>query len=362
MEGAAARLNMLPDAATAGHSAAEPTERMDVAVQAASLPDAPDARLTTPPPASAHPDLVIPPLNFSMVNKGVYRSGYPNPKNFTFLRRLGLRSILCAAPAASVPARARAPCSCVRGGLRRYLGSDKYRAENQQFLRTCRLQFFHCPIEGNKVRARARARACAASSRLPAHSLASGALPGHSRGHHVRCAENSDGWVACAACCCPRSRVRVVAPDSRNHPILIHCYKGQVRPSPTLAPPLCVRVCQCVTRVLRRAPQYQTGCVVGCLRKLQQWSLTSIFDEYRRFARSTIRVLDQQFIEQFPVHALLDGAAQLASEAPAPAGAAAAGGRRDSVTGGGDGGGGGGGGGGSAAEVQGGKGREPALS
>jgi tyrosine-protein phosphatase SIW14 len=40
------------------------------------------------------PNLLIPPLNFAMVAKGVYRSGYPNQKNFPFLKKLGLKSIL----------------------------------------------------------------------------------------------------------------------------------------------------------------------------------------------------------------------------------------------------------------------------
>eukprot|EP01104_Vermistella_antarctica_P006585 TRINITY_DN17295_c0_g1_i1.p1 TRINITY_DN17295_c0_g1~~TRINITY_DN17295_c0_g1_i1.p1 ORF type:complete len:185 (-),score=30.93 TRINITY_DN17295_c0_g1_i1:141-695(-) len=61
--------------------------------------------------------------------------------------------------------------------------------------------------------------------------------------------------------------------DTRNHPILIHCNKGK----------------------------HRTGCVVGCLRKVQSWSLTYIFDEYRRFAGTKGRVLDQQFIELFDV-------------------------------------------------------------
>ncbi len=59
--------------------------------------------------------------------------------------------------------------------------------------------------------------------------------------------------------------------DVTNHPVLIHCNKGK----------------------------HRTGCLVGCLRKVQQWSLTSIFDEYRRFAVNKVRVLDQQFIELF---------------------------------------------------------------
>lgn len=40
---------------------------------------------------------------------------------------------------------------------------------------------------------------------------------------------------------------------------------------------------------------------VGCLRKYQHWSLTAIFDEYRRFAGSKARFLDQQFIEMFHI-------------------------------------------------------------
>jgi tyrosine-protein phosphatase SIW14 len=41
----------------------------------------------------------------------------------------------------------------------------------------------------------------------------------------------------------------------------------------------------------------RTGCVVGCLRRLQGWSLTAIFDEYSRFAGAAATSLDLQFIE-----------------------------------------------------------------
>jgi hypothetical protein len=44
--------------------------------------------------------------------------------------------------------------------------------------------------------------------------------------------------------------------DVRNHPVLIHCNKGK----------------------------HRTGCLVGCYRKVQKWSMTAIFEEYRRFA------------------------------------------------------------------------------
>lgn len=45
--------------------------------------------------------------------------------------------------------------------------------------------------------------------------------------------------------------------------------------------------------------QHRTGCVIGCMRKMQYWSLTSIIDEYCRFAGPRMRLLDQQFIEFF---------------------------------------------------------------
>ncbi|KAF9926431.1 hypothetical protein FBU30_003996 [Linnemannia zychae] len=59
--------------------------------------------------------------------------------------------------------------------------------------------------------------------------------------------------------------------DARNHPLLIHCAKGK----------------------------HRIGCLIGCLRKIQNWSMTSIFDEYRRFAGSKV-LADQEFIEIFP--------------------------------------------------------------
>ncbi|WVR08097.1 hypothetical protein IAU60_005143 [Kwoniella sp. DSM 27419] len=61
--------------------------------------------------------------------------------------------------------------------------------------------------------------------------------------------------------------------DVRNHPILIHCNKGK----------------------------HRTGCLIGCIRRLQSWSLTSIFDEYRRFSSPKSRAVDQQFIDLFDI-------------------------------------------------------------
>ncbi|KAK1924944.1 protein-tyrosine phosphatase [Papiliotrema laurentii] len=45
--------------------------------------------------------------------------------------------------------------------------------------------------------------------------------------------------------------------------------------------------------------RHRTGTVVGCYRKLQRWALSSILEEYRRYAGMKVRVLNEQFIELF---------------------------------------------------------------
>lgn len=72
------------------------------------------------------------------------------------------------------------------------------------------------------------------------------------------------------------TRALEVAINPANHPILIHCNRGK----------------------------HRTGCLVGCIRRLQNWSLTMIFDEYRRFAFPKARALDQQFIEMYDDHVI----------------------------------------------------------
>lgn len=60
--------------------------------------------------------------------------------------------------------------------------------------------------------------------------------------------------------------------DKKNHPILVHCNDGK----------------------------HRTGVVVGCIRRFQQQSLTSIYGEYRRFTGANkMSLLDKQVIELF---------------------------------------------------------------
>ena len=61
--------------------------------------------------------------------------------------------------------------------------------------------------------------------------------------------------------------------DVRNHPILIHCKRGK----------------------------HRTGCLVGCLRKLQNWCLSSVVEKYQRFAGAKSRINDMKFIETYDI-------------------------------------------------------------
>lgn len=40
--------------------------------------------------------------------------------------------------------------------------------------------------------------------------------------------------------------------------------------------------------------RHRTGTVVGCYRKLQRWALSSILEEYRRYAGMKVRILNEQ--------------------------------------------------------------------
>ena len=65
--------------------------------------------------------------------------------------------------------------------------------------------------------------------------------------------------------------------DRNNHPMLIHCNKGK----------------------------HRTGCLIGCLRKVQGWAFSSIVDEYIRYSKPKSRMMDQQFIELFDTNLVI---------------------------------------------------------
>ncbi|KAK6149720.1 hypothetical protein DH2020_017245 [Rehmannia glutinosa] len=153
-------------------------------------------------------NLLVPPLNFSMVDYGIFRSGFPDTPNFPFLETLGLRSII-------------------------YLCPEPYPEVNIQFLKANGIRLFQFGVEGSKE---------------PFVNIPDDVI---------------------------RRALKVLL-DERNRPLLIHCKRGK----------------------------HRTGCLVGCLRKWQNWCLASIFDEYQRFAADKARVSDQRFLELFDVSSI----------------------------------------------------------
>ncbi|XP_030471183.1 probable tyrosine-protein phosphatase DSP4 [Syzygium oleosum] len=153
-------------------------------------------------------ELFVPPLNFAMVDGGVFRSGFPDGANFGFLQSLGLRSVI-------------------------YLCPEPYPEATDEFLKANGIRLFQFGIDGCKE---------------PFVNIPEEAI---------------------------REALKALL-DVRNHPVLIHCKRGK----------------------------HRTGCLVGCFRKLQRWCLSSIFDEYQRFAGTKARVSDQRFIELFDISSL----------------------------------------------------------
>eukprot|EP00250_Pteridium_aquilinum_P010408 c19364_g1_i3 orf=276-1256(-) len=184
--------------------------------------------------------LLIPPLNFSMVDEGVFRSGYPHKNNLPFLQTLNLRSVV-------------------------YLCPDPYAALIVEFLKDHNIKLFQHGIEGTKNLHHVYSRWLKLSPQQGGHTTKSAKETIVSlKEPFVNIPENVI-----------REALKVVL-DKRNRPVLIHCRKGK----------------------------HRTGCLIGCFRKVQNYALTPIFDEYQRFAGTKARVSDQQFIELFDVSPL----------------------------------------------------------
>lgn len=149
------------------------------------------------------PRSLTPPENFGPVINKIYRSSFPQPPNFAFLKTLKLKSVLCLIP-------------------------EEYPKTHEEFFEKEGIKLFQMGMSGNKE---------------PFVKISSDLIT---------------------------EAVKIVM-NPENQPILIHCNRGK----------------------------HRTGCLVGVLRRLQGWSLTIIFDEYRTFAAPKERPMDQQFIELY---------------------------------------------------------------
>lgn len=83
--------------------------------------------------------------------------------------------------------------------------------------------------------------------------------------------------------------------DRSQHPVLLHCNKGKVRDKPVFS-------LGCGNQY---EVQHRTGCVIGCFRKINDWTIGSVLEEYRRYAGAKARVLDEKYMELFDEHATM---------------------------------------------------------
>ena len=113
------------------------------------------APLTTPPstaPPAFSSDaqdvrVVVPPINFSLVAPGIYRSGHPNKKNLSFLRRLRLKSVM-------------------------YLeGTDEYRKDSRDFVLGEGIELFRFDLAREAVRFATPSASSQAALALPPRGM-----------------------------------------------------------------------------------------------------------------------------------------------------------------------------------------------
>ncbi|WMV53063.1 hypothetical protein MTR67_046448 [Solanum verrucosum] len=183
--------------------------------------------------------LLVPPLNFAMVDYGVFRSGFPDTANFAFLQTLGLRSII-------------------------YLCPERYSEANVEFLNANGIRLFQFAIEGSKVEVIFRNVYLNITFSFPLFLMHEPNGFGGGAIQEPPLVNIPEETI--------KEALRVVL-DEKNRPLLIHCKRGK----------------------------HRTGSLVGCLRKLQKWCLTSIFDEYQRYAAEKTRVSDLRFMELFDI-------------------------------------------------------------
>lgn len=149
--------------------------------------------------------LLAPPLSFSRVQTGIYRSAYPTKKSLQYiLENLSLKSMVCLCP--------------------------------------------------NELKTDVREFASANSINLVEFNI------GFNQEPFMSMVEDS-----------VQNAIEFIS-DNFNHPVLVFCVTGQKK----------------------------TGCVIGCLRKRQGWSLASVLHEYEQFNDPEGTMSDMIFIENFP--------------------------------------------------------------
>ncbi|KAI8955812.1 tyrosine phosphatase family-domain-containing protein [Xylaria longipes] len=153
------------------------------------------------------PTSLTPPVNFSMVSEGLYRSGYPQAQDFPFMQNLKLKTIVT-------------------------LVKKELPGGYQEFIESNGITHKIFDMSGTK------------KEEIPIEMMRS---------------------------------IQAVVSRPENYPLLIHCNHGK----------------------------HRTGCVVGVLRKANQWNVKRIIDEYTSFAEPKVRETDIKYLSEFKLASLL---------------------------------------------------------
>ena len=192
---------------------------------------------------------LFPPECFGMVESGVYRSAFPSEVNFSFLQTLNLKTMVLLDAARGSPSATSKTSVDLSTQLTE--GNNTTDEDFSDALRQQQQQQQHQQQQFNS----------GASAVLPSflEDLAIRVIYVDNPGHTSAVSEEL----------VVTSLHTLINPD--NHPLLLACVSGR----------------------------FLTGAVVGCLRKMQHWSLASVFEEYRRFAGQRLHQQHEQFVELF---------------------------------------------------------------
>lgn len=200
--------------------------------------------ISSPPPSSCQscvisPSLppLIPPFRHCMIESGLYRGAYPSLKNLRYMKRLNLRTMLSLIPITSNDE--------VKSNIKnKNKNNSKKNYKNNK---------------NNKINATTSIKDL--SEYCKNEQI-------HHIIHHVD--KYDDGKFSHT----PQlvASILSILIDPKYHPLFIHCRDGA----------------------------HNTGIVVMCLRRLQNWTLSAILDEFIRYTKTNdISFKEKQFVESF---------------------------------------------------------------
>lgn len=175
---------------------------------------------------------------------------------------------------------------------------EEYPGANCEFMAENGIRLFQFGVAGNKVRAGARLpwpsplAACSPSLQEPFVDIPEEQI--------IQALLAILGAHRCPLSCARRGRAHTARVCRCEQPAPVHpLQQGQG---------VCAGAAWC--SVVQRGAaahatgvQHRTGSLVGCLRKVQRWGMTSIFSEYTRFAHPKPRFMDQQVRQSGAKHA-----------------------------------------------------------